>query len=311
MNVYRCNMITVVGAGRIGGSVASNLIFRELDDIMMVDIIKGLPQGEALDLGHMAASYGINVGVNGSNDFADITGSDIVIVTAGLPRKPGMTRLDLLHKNKEIISDISRKILKYAPESIVLMVTNPLDMMTYVALKITGFSKNRVFGMGGTLDSARFRFFISKALSVARSSVQALVIGMHGEFMLPLPKFSSVERKPLTDIMSKKDINKIVEMTRMTAAEVIALKGGTVYAPGNAVGEMIESIINDKKNVLPLSTYLNGEYNVNDLCIGVPAILGKKGVEGITELQLENDEKTMFLNGVKSLKKAISEINLN
>jgi|TARA_B100001964_G_scaffold1276_1_gene1565 malate dehydrogenase len=304
-------MITIVGAGRIGSSVASNLIFRELDDIMLVDIIKGLPQGEALDLGHMAASYGINVGINGSNNFADITGSDIIIVTAGLPRKLGMTRLDLLHKNSEIISDISQKILKYAPDSMILMVTNPLDMMTYVTLKITGFSNNRVFGMGGTLDSARFRYFISKVLGVNRSSVEAIVIGMHGEFMLPLPKFSKVNGKPLTDIMEKKDIDKVVEMTRMTATEVIALKGGTIYAPSNAVGDMIESIIKDKKNVLPLSTYLNGEYNTSELCIGVPATLGKDGVQEIIELQLENDEETVFLKGVKSLKKAILEINLN
>ena len=304
-------MITIVGAGRIGSSVASNLILRELDDIMLVDIIKGLPQGEALDLGHMAASYGINVGINGSNNFADITGSDIIIVTAGLPRKLGMTRLDLLHKNSEIISDISQKILKYAPDSMILMVTNPLDMMTYVTLKITGFSNNRVFGMGGTLDSARFRYFISKVLGVNRSSVEAMVIGMHGEFMLPLPKFSKVNGKPLTDIMEKKDIDKIVEMTRMTAAEVIALKGGTVHAPGNAVGDMIESIIKDKKNVLPLSTYLNGEYNVNELCIGVPATLGRGGIQGITELQLESDEKSVFSKGVESLKKAILELNLN
>jgi malate dehydrogenase len=222
-----------------------------------------------------------------------------------------MTRLDLLHKNSEIISDISQKILKYAPDSMILMVTNPLDMMTYVTLKITGFSNNRVFGMGGTLDSARFRYFISKVLGVNRSSVEAIVIGMHGEFMLPLPKFSKVNGKPLTDIMEKKDIDKVVEMTRMTATEVIALKGGTIYAPSNAVGDMIESIIKDKKNVLPLSTYLNGEYNTSELCIGVPATLGKDGVQEIIELQLENDEETVFLKGVKSLKKAILEINLN
>jgi len=311
VNIYWYNMITIVGAGRIGGSVASNLILRELDDIMLVDVIKGLPQGEALDLGQMAASYGINVEINGSNNFVDITGSDIIIVTAGLPRKPGMTRLDLLHKNSKIISDISQKILRYAPKSMVLMVTNPLDMMTYVALKITGFSNNRVFGMGGTLDSARFRYFISKALGVDRSSVEAMVIGMHGEFMLPLPKFSKVDGKPLTDIMKKKDIDKVVEITRMTAAEVIALKGGTVHAPGNAVGYMIESIIKDKKNVLPLSTYLNGEYNVSELCIGVPATLGKGGIQGITEFQLESEEETVFLKGVESLKKAILELNLN
>lgn len=304
-------MITVVGAGRIGGSVASNLILRELDNIRLVDIIKGLPQGEALDLGQMAASHGINVKIDGTNDFADIKGSDIIVVTAGLPRKPGMDRLDLLQKNISIISDISKKILKYAPKSKIIMVTNPLDMMTYVALKVTGFEKNRVFGMGGTLDSARFRYFISEELNVKRSSVEAIVIGMHGEYMLPLPKYSKVSEKALTEIMSKIDIDKIIDKTRKTAAEVISLKGGTVHAPGNAVGEMIESIVKDKKNILPLSTYLDGEYNVEGLCIGVPAVLGSDGVQNIINLELNEDEKIMFLNGVKSLKKAISEINLN
>ncbi len=304
-------MITIVGAGRIGSSVASSLITRGLDDILLVDIIEGLPQGEALDLGHMAASYGIDVSLRGTNDFKDIEGSDIVVVTAGLPRRPGMTRLDLLQKNTRIINDISFKIAEYAPKSIVLMVTNPLDMMTYVALKVTGFQTQRVFGMGGMLDSARFRYFISEALGASRSSIQALVIGEHGESMLPLPKHSTVSGKPLTELMSSEDINAVIEKTRKTAADVIALKGGTVYAPGSAVGEMIESIMKDKKEVMPLSAYLNGEYGVKDLCIGVPAVLGREGIKSIKELQLEEDEETVFMKGVETLKKAVSETNLD
>ncbi|MFQ6135299.1 MAG: malate dehydrogenase, partial [Nitrososphaerales archaeon] len=270
-------MITIVGVGRIGSTVASNLITRSLDDILLIDIIEGLPQGEALDLGHMAASYGVDVALRGTNDYEDIEGSDMVVVTAGLPRRPGMTRLDLLQKNAQIVGDVSLKIAEYAPESKVLMVTNPLDVMTYVALKVTGFQAKRVLGMGGLLDSARFRYFISEALGVSRSSVQALVIGEHGESMLPLPKYSTVSGKPLTDLMSSEDIKAVVEKTRKTAAEVIALKGGTVHAPGSVVGEMVEAIVKDKKEVMPLSAYLDGEYGVKDLCIGVPAVLGREG----------------------------------
>lgn len=304
-------MITIIGAGRIGSIVASNLVTRRLGDILLIDIIEGLPQGEALDLGHMAASYGIDVALKGSNDYRDMEGSDMVIVTAGLPRRPGMTRLDLLQKNAQIVRDISLKIAEYAPEAKLLMVTNPLDVMTYVALKTTGFQANRVFGMGGMLDSARFRYFISEALRVPRSSVEALVIGEHGESMLPLPRYSKVSEKPLTEIMSSKDVEEVVEKTRKTAAEVIALKGGTVYAPGNAVGEMVEAVLRDRKQIMPLSTYLDGEYGARNICIGVPAILGSEGVEKIVELPLKEDEEAVFQKGVEALKKAASEINLN
>ena len=287
--------------------MASNLITRNVGDILLIDVIEGLPQGEALDLGHLAASYGVDVALRGTNDYKDIEGSDVVIVTAGLPRRPGMTRLDLLTKNVKIVRDISRNIVEYAPESKVLMVTNPLDVMTYVALKVTGFPSGRVFGMGGLLDSARFRYFISEALNISRSSVQALVIGQHGESMLPLSKYSTVSGKPLTDVMSRRDIEVVVEKTRKTAAEVIALKGGTVHAPGDAVGKMVEAIVRDKKEVLPVSAYLNGEYGVKDLCIGVPAVLGKEGVEGVKELRLEEGEEVIFMRGVETLKKVISE----
>ncbi len=303
-------MITIVGAGRIGSTVASNIIPRELDDILLIDIIQGLPQGEALDLGHMAASFGVDVSIRGTNDYKDIEGSDLVIVTGGLPRKPGMTRLDLLQKNRQIIGEISQKIKEHASKALVLMVTNPLDVMTYVALKTTRFDENRVFGMSGQLDSCRFRFFIAQTLNVPVSVVHAIVIGEHGESMLPLPQYSTVNGKPLTKLMSPEEISKLIEGTRKTAADVIALKGGTVYAPGNAVGSMVEAIMKNKHEQMPLSAYLNGEYGAKGLYIGVPAVLGRNGVEKIVELKLGEEQKATFMKGVNSVKNAIAEINL-
>jgi malate dehydrogenase len=296
------DMITIVGSGRVGSTVAANLIPRSLDDILLIDIIKGLPQGESLDLGHMASSYGVDISVRGTNDYNDITDSRIVIITAGLPRKPGMTRLDLLRKNAEIIKEITMNVKKYAPKTLVLMVTNPLDAMTYVALKTTGFKIKHVFGMGGMLDSARFRYFIAKAVKVPHSSVNALVIGEHGESMLPLLRYSTVAGKPLSEVLTSNDGEEVVERTRQTAAEVIALKGGTVYAPSNAVGEMVETILKDRKEMMPLSAYLTGEYGVQGLCIGVPAILGRNGIEKIVELKLEEEEQAVFLQGVNTLR---------
>ena len=299
-----------MGAGRIGSTVASNLIKRNLGDILLIDVIEGLPQGEALDLGHMAASYGIDVTIRGTNDYKDIAGSNIVIVTSGVSRKQDMTRLDLLQKNSQIIGDVSRKISEYAVGSKVLMVTNPLDIMTYVAFKVTGFQRNQVLGMGGILDSARYRCLISKLLRVPRSSVKAFVIGEHGESMLPLSRYSTVEGKPLTEIMSYDDINRVMEETRNVATEVISLKGSTMHAPASAVAEMVEIILKDKKKVLPVSTYLDGEYGVRDLCIGVLAILGRNGVEEIKELQLNKDERMIFMNGVEKLRGVISRFNV-
>jgi malate dehydrogenase len=304
-------MISIIGAGRIGTSVALDLIKRNIDDLLFMDIIEGLPQGEALDLGHMASSYGIDIQLKGTNDYKEITGSDIIIVTAGLPRKPGMTRLDLLQKNSQIISNISRKISKYAPDSIILMVTNPLDLMTYLALNITGFNSNRVIGMGGLLDSARFRYFIAKRLNISRSSINALVIGEHGENMLPLPKYTKIKEKSLIDIMSSEELEKVINETRKTAANIISLKGGTVFAPGSSVGHMVEAIVKDHQDIIPMSVYLNGEYGVKNLCVGVPAILGKEGIKEIIEVELTNTEKEVFIKGVSTIKKAISDININ
>ncbi|MEM4310845.1 MAG: malate dehydrogenase [Nitrososphaerales archaeon] len=301
-------MISIVGSGRVGSAVALNLIFKELDDIILLDVVEGLPQGEALDLGHMASRMGKDVKIEGSSDFSSIRGSDLIIITAGSARKPGMTRMDLLHKNFEIIKDIAEKVKAYAPNSKVLMVTNPLDVMTYVALKVTGFEPHRVFGMGGILDSSRFIYYINKALKVSRRSIDAMVIGEHGENMLPLIRYSSVAGIPLTKFLNEQEQKKILESTVKAAAEVIALKGATVYAPAYAVAQMAEAVIKDNKELFPLSTYLKGEYGVRGVCIGVPALLGANGVERIIELELNEEERSIFNRGVEAIKKAIVEI---
>src|SRR5579864_7087783 len=250
------------------------LVQRNVDDITLVDIIPGLPEGEALDLSHMAAELGIDRKISGSNNYSALKGSDIVVVTAGLARKPGMTRMDLLTKNAGIIKSVTGEVAKYAPDSKLIMVTNPLDAMTYVALKTTGFKKSRVFGMGGMLDLSRFKQLLSEDLHVSRSSINALVIGEHGESMTPLPSYSSVNGIPLRNFLNESQISADIEKTRKVAAEVIALKGATFYAPANGIARMVEAIHYDKKALLPVSAYLEGEYGVSGICIGVPAIIG-------------------------------------
>lgn len=304
-------MITIIGSGRVGSTIASQLVAESVDDLLLVDIIDGLPQGEGLDLTHMASHYGSDVEVTGSNDYRDMTGSNLVIVPAGLARKPGMTRLDLLQKNTEIIIKISEKIKEYAQKAIVMMITNPLDAMTYVALKTTAFPPNRVFGMGGMLDLARFTSLIAESLGVSYESVQSMVIGQHGEAMLPLPRFSSVGGIPLLDMIGEGEANELVEKTRKVAAQVIEMKGATFYAPGKSVADMVQSIVRDKKTVIPVSAYLNGEYGVHDLCIGVPVVLGNNGVERIVELKLNEQEQTQFMKGATALKSALGQIGLH
>ncbi len=304
-------MITIIGSGRVGSTIASQLVAESVDDLLLVDIIDGLPQGEGLDLTHMAAHYGSDVEVTGSNDYRDMTGSNLVIVPAGLARKPGMTRLDLLQKNTEIITKISEKIKEYAQKAIVMMITNPLDAMTYVALKTTGFPNNRVFGMGGMLDLARFTSLIAGSLGVSYESVQSMVIGQHGEAMLPLPRFSSVGGIPLLDMIGEGEANELVEKTRKVAAQVIEMKGATFYAPAKSVADMVQSIVRDKKTVIPVSAYLNGEYGVRDLCIGVPVVLGNNGVERVIELKLNEQEQTQFMKGATALKSALGQIGLH
>lgn len=303
-------MISIVGSGRVGSTLAMLLIQRNVDDVTLVDIIPGLPEGEALDLSHMASEIGVDRKIVGSNDYSALKGSDIVVVTAGLARKPGMTRMDLLTKNAGIIKSVAQEVAKHAPNSKLIMVTNPLDAMTWVALKASGFPKNRVFGMSGMLDLSRFKQLLADSLHVSRSSIDALVIGEHGEAMTPLPSYTSVNGIPLRNFMSDQQIDVAIDKTRKVAAEVIAKKGATFYAPANGIARMVEAVHYDKKALLPCSSYLEGEYGVNGLCIGVPIIVGANGVEKIVEVKLEGTEKESFDRGVATLKEALASITV-
>jgi len=301
-------LISIIGTGKLGSAVALQVASRELGDLRLVDIIQGLPQGEALDLGQMAAEQGADVDIVGSNDYKDIAGSDLVVVVGGLGRKPGMTRLDLQEKNEDIIHGICDKIVEYAPKTLILMVTNPLDVMTYLAWKVTGFEPSRVFGQSGMLDTMRFKYFIAKALHVSTSSVQAVVIGEHGDSMVPLPRFSTVNGVPITELLSPAQVTEAIERTRKIAAEVIALKGATIYAPAHGITRMVESVIKDKKMVLCLTAHLNGEYGVKDIYLDVPAVLGARGVERVIELKLNDEERAAFLKSVEVVKTAVGHL---
>lgn len=304
-------MITIVGSGKVGGAAALFTALRKLsDEILLLDVVQGLPQGEAMDLNHMLSEKGIDVNIRGSNDYSEMKGSDIVVVVAGSGRKPGMTRMDLLKINSSIVKGVVENIKKYAKDSIIIPVTNPLDPMAYLTYKVSGFQKNRVFGMGGMLDLSRFIQFIHQATGFSRNSIRALVIGEHGENMLPLPRYSSVSGIQLTSLLSKQKLDEIVQDTKQVAAKVIELKGATVHAPGNAISSMIEAVVRDTKQVIPVATYLDGEYGYSDVTIGVPAVIGKSGVEKIIELDLDSNEKELFKKGIESVKTAISGLEL-
>jgi malate dehydrogenase len=308
MGLSARKVVSIIGTGKLGSAVALQIASRELADLRLVDIIKGLPQGEALDLGQMTAEQGADVDIIGSNDYKDLSGSDLVVVIGGLGRKPGMTRLDLQDKNEEIIRGIAEKIVEYAPKSLILMVTNPVDVMTYLAWKVTGFDASRVFGQSGMLDTMRFKYFISRALGVSTSSIHAVVIGEHGDSMVPLPRFSTLNGVPITDLLSPGQVAEIVERTRKTAAEVIALKGATIYAPAHGIARMIESVIKDKRMALCMTARLNGEYGVHDVYVDVPAVLGARGVDRVIELKLNEEERAAFLKSVDVVKTAVSQL---
>ncbi len=301
--------ITVIGAGRVGSSVALNCSLRELGDTLLLDIVEGLPQGEAMDINHQLAERGIDCIAQGSNNYEDMRGSDFVIVVAGIGRKPGMTRMDLLKTNADIVKAVSDKIKNYAPNSKIIVVTNPLDPLTYLVLKSLGGRRTQIMGMGGMLDLSRFKEHISTITGISRNSVQAMVISEHGENMLPLVRFSSLGGIPLTEFISAEQSEDLINKTKKIAAEVISLKGATVYAPGNAVSTMVESIVKNKKTILPVSALLEGEYGYHDVCTGVPCVLGHDGVEKIVELKLNESEMKVFDLGVQSVKNAIKSFS--
>ncbi|MFB5630313.1 MAG: malate dehydrogenase [Nitrosopumilaceae archaeon] len=304
-------MITIIGSGKVGAAAALFSALKKVDDrILLLDIVKGLPQGEAMDLNHMLSEKGIDVEIIGSNDYSDMKDSKIVVVVAGSGRKPGMTRMDLLKINTTIVKDVVENIKKYANNSIIIPVTNPLDPMVYVANKVSKFPRNKIFGMGGMLDLSRFIQFIHEATGHSRSSIRALVIGEHGENMLPLTRFSSVSGIPLPSLLSKDKLDTLVQDTRQVAAKVIEQKGATIHAPGNAISTIIEAVVRDQKKVIPVSTALEGEYGYSGITMGVPAVIGKNGVEKIIELELNNEEKNNLQKSADSVKNAISNVNI-
>ncbi len=284
--------VTVVGTGMVGGTVAQLMAQRDYVDVVMIDIIEGMPQGKALDLRETGPVLGYSSYVLGSNDYADAVDSDIVVITSGIPRKPGMSRDDLLKVNRGIIQSVTGEIAKVAPNAILIVVSNPLDAMCHVALETSGFPRERVLGMAGVLDSARFRSFLAEELDVSVEDVTAFVLGGHGDTMVPLARYSTVAGIPLPDLMDEETIARLQERTANGGAEVVALlkTGSAYYAPGASVCEMIDSILLDKKRILPTSVHLEGEYGVENLYVGVPAKLGKNGLEQVIEIKLTEDE---------------------
>ena len=304
------HMISIIGAGNVGSTAALQILSHNLDDVTLIDIAEGKGEGEAMDFLQMVCEMGIDRKIIGTNDFSKLEGSDIIIVPAGMGRKPGETRMDLLHKNMNIIKSVGENIKKYSPESIVLMVTNPLDAMTYVMYKILGVNRERVFGMSGALDNLRFKNVLSSKLNVSRKSVTTLVIGEHGEGMLPLIRYSTINGVSLNEFASEEVLNECYADTIGAAAKIIGLKGATFYAPSMAIYSMVEAIKLDKRILMPASTFLKGEYGQEGICIGVPVILGSNGIEKIVELDLNQKESEQFNKGVQNLKNAVKETNL-
>lgn len=299
--------VTVVGSGNVGASCAVRLAAKGLADIVVVDILEGIPQGKALDILQSGPIEGVDLQITGSNAYEPTANSDIVVVTAGFPRKPGMSRDDLLWANYDIVRATVEQAVKYSPNCILVMVTNPLDAMCHVAYQVSGFPKHRVMGMAGILDTARFRTFVAQALNVCASDVVAFVLGGHGDTMVPLPRYSSVAGIPLTDLMDAETLQQIVKRTRDGGAEIVRyLKSGSAYyAPSAAVVEMVEAILLDRKRVLPCSAYLEGEYGIDKLFVGVPVELGAKGIEKVFEVRLTEDELAALHKSAAAVKELV------
>jgi malate dehydrogenase len=286
------NKVSIIGAGNVGASTARLIAQKELADVVLVDIVEGLPQGKALDILESGPIEGFDSKIIGTNSYQEIQNSKITVVTAGLPRKPGMSRLDLLEKNHRIVKSIIQNIVDTVPETIIVMVTNPLDVMTYVAFKESGFKSSHVLGQAGVLDSSRFRSFIAMELGVSVEDVQSMVLGGHGDSMVPLPRYTTVSGIPVTELLSSEVIERLINRTRKAGGEIIAhLKTSSAYySPAAAIVQLVESILKDKKRIVPVSAYLNGEYGLKNVYVGVPVKLGTQGVEEIIELNLTEDE---------------------
>lgn len=302
-------MITIVGAGKVGVSAAIQLAVRELDDLTLIDIIPGRAEGEALDLGHMASILGLSIDIRGSTDYRDMEGSDLVIVTAGFPRTADMTREDLLRKNAEVIKTVGNAIREHAPDSVVILTTNPLDIMAYGLWKTTGFEPNRVIGFAGVLDCGRLAYYISKELGVSPASIQPCVIGQHGTAMIVVPRLTFIAGKPLPEIVSEEIIKKVKDLTIDAGRKIIELRGwSSHHAPGAGLAIMAEAVKKDQKKSFYASVYVNGEYGIKDVYIGVPVILGRKGVEKIIELPLTDEELKELKDSAAAIRKGVDEL---
>lgn len=306
------NKVTIVGSGNVGATTAHWLAEDEVADIILLDIpqMEKMPMGKALDLTEAGPVRGFDTVITGTNDYADTKGSDVVVVTAGIARKPGMSREDLVQTNQKIITDVMKKAVDASPDAIFIIVTNPLDTMVYLAHKAVGLPRARLFGQAGVLDSARFRTFIARELNVSVENVQASVLGGHGDEMVPLVRYSTVAGVPIGELMSAERVAAIVERTRKGGGEIVELlkTGSAYYAPGASVAKMVTSILKDKKLVVPVSAMLQGEYGLNDICFGVPAKLGAKGIEQILEFKLNADEKAMMDKSVSLIRGSMSAL---
>ena len=306
------NKITIVGSGNVGATAAHWIASKELGDVVLIDIVEGVPQGKGLDLLEAMPIEKRDSYVKGTNDYADTANSDIVVFTAGFPRKPGMSRDDLLNTNYKIMSDVVGKVVQHSPKCILIIVSNPLDAMAQAAYKLSGFPRERVIGMAGVLDSARFRAFIADELKVSVENVTAFVLGGHGDTMVPLPRYSTVAGIPITELIPKDRLDAIVQRTRDGGAEIVKyLKTGSAYyAPSAASTEMVEAILKDKKKILPCAAYLDGEYGIKGLYVGVPVKLGSRGIEQIIEIKLTPEEKAALDKSAAAVKELCAVINV-
>jgi malate dehydrogenase len=304
--------ITVVGAGNVGATCAHWAAARELADVVLVDVVEGMPQGKALDLMQARPIFGFNVNVVGANDYEATKGSQVVIITAGIPRKPGMSREDLINTNKNIVTAVTKEVATRSPNAFIIVVANPLDAMSYVALKVSGFPSKRVMGMAGILDTARFRCFISMELKVAVEEIQAMVLGGHGDDMVPVVSATNVSGVPLTSLLSKKRIDALVERTRKGGGEIVALlkTGSAFYAPAAAAVQMAEAILKNQRRVVPVSAYLTGEYGLDDIYFGVPVILGGGGIEKIITVKLSKEEEAMLAKSAAAVARTRDDLNM-
>jgi malate dehydrogenase len=303
--------VTVVGGGNVGATVAHGIALKELADVVVVDIIEGVPQGKSLDLMETAPVEKTDAILTGSNNYDPTESSDIVVITAGLPRKPGMSRDDLLWKNEEIVAGVTREVVKRSPKSVLVIVSNPLDAMCEVARRVSKFPRERVIGMAGVLDSARMRAFIAMELRVSVENTHAFVLGGHGDTMVPLPRYSTVAGIPITELIAKERIEAIVERTRSGGAEIVnLLKTSAWYAPGASTVEMVEAILKDKRKILPCAAFLNGEYGIKGLYVGVPVKLGRNGIEQIIQITLTSDEQVALNKSADAVKELFDKLKI-